>query len=147
MIQITLPLPPKELHAHAKGHWRAKAVATKACRTLAHVETLAIGATPMGRATLSLDIYYPDLRQRDVYNTAQGCKPYIDGLVDAGVIAGDHWQVLSGGHIRPHLDRANPRVVITLEPDSEDQSDIAAIKAAKDEPSKPLSQAIEDMGL
>ena len=122
MIQITLPLPPKELHAHAKGHWGPKKVATKACRTLAHVEARALGlATTMQRVVLSFDFYYPDMIQRDAYNTAQGCKAYVDGIVDAGVMVGDHWQVLSGGHTRGHLDRGNPRVVITIEPDADER--------------------------
>ncbi len=113
-LVLTLPLPPPELHAHAKGHWRAKAKATKTCRTRAHVETLARQWPRFRGVILSINFYFPDMRHRDTLNVVQGVKPYIDGIVDAGVFPGDHWVVLSIGHIRSHLDRDNPRVEISI---------------------------------
>jgi hypothetical protein len=32
-------------------------------------------------------------------NWAQSCKPYIDGIVDAGLIEGDNWQISGIGTI------------------------------------------------
>jgi crossover junction endodeoxyribonuclease RusA len=69
----------------------------------------------MERAVMSIDFYWPTAARRDILNACQGLKPAIDGIVDAGVLPDDNWKVLTIGHIRPHVDRANPRVVLTLE--------------------------------
>lgn len=66
------------------------------------------------RPVLSIDFYWPDRRRRDTLNAVQSIKPYVDGVTDSGAIPDDNWQVLSIGHIRSHLDKTNPRVVLTL---------------------------------
>ncbi len=111
---ITLPLPPADLHAHAKGHWRSKQGPTKQCRERAHAEALLSNADHWGD-TLSLAFYFPDNRRRDLLNASQGCKPYIDGLVDAGWVTDDCWQAMGIGSITGQIDRENPRVEITVE--------------------------------
>ena len=115
---LTLPIPPATLNAHNKGHWRSKSAAVKSCRRLACAETLALRPPSLDRSVLSIDLYWPDLLNRDTFNAVQSCKPYIDGIVDAGVIPDDNWRVMSIGHVRSHLDRENPRVVLTIEPES-----------------------------
>ena len=72
------------------------------------------GVAPMTGATLGIDIYFPNRIHRDVLNLVQSCKPYLDGVVDAGVLPDDSWQYLEVGHIRAHLDKTNPRVVFTF---------------------------------
>lgn len=121
-LRLVLPLPPPELHAHAKGvHWAKKAAATKRLREVAYVEAMGADvAFFMGKAVLSIDFYFPDLIQRDTLNFVQGIKPYIDGIVDAGTLTSDDWRYLSIGHIRAHLDRENPCVVLTVEETKDD---------------------------
>ena len=40
MTAITLPWPPSSLSGHAKGHWRAKYVATRKHRNWARLATM-----------------------------------------------------------------------------------------------------------
>jgi hypothetical protein len=119
-IIIEASLPPKECHAHNKGHWRKKSGPIKEYRKLGHTMAyVALAGYPppkWPRAMISLQFYFPDNIRRDLLNAAQGCKPIIDGIVDAGIMAGDHWQVLSVGRISCDIDKANPRVEITVEP-------------------------------
>lgn len=114
---LELPLPPKELHAHTGGSKWAKIKATKECKGRAYIEALAIKSCwdTLAKSVLSYDFYFPDLIQRDTMNVAASCKPYVDGMVDAGVMADDNWRVMSVGHVRAVLDRENPRVVLTVE--------------------------------
>ena len=39
------------------------------------------------------------LRRRDAANLVQSCKPLVDGVVDSGLISGDHWEVLAIGKV------------------------------------------------
>jgi len=59
--------------------------------------------------------FVPDRRRRDEANLIQSCKPAIDGVVDAGVIEGDHWEKLTTGSVRVSIDKNDPRVVLIFE--------------------------------
>ena len=117
-LTVTLPLPPASLNAHPSGSWRSKAADMKRCRERAMIEAIRVlrsNDVALVRGALSIDVYYPDLRRRDLLNTVQMCKAYIDGaFVDTHVLPDDDWQNMSIGHIRAYVDRANPRVVLTL---------------------------------
>jgi hypothetical protein len=41
----------------------------------------------------------PDRKRRDRANLIQSCKPIIDGICDAGIVEGDHWEVMSIGEV------------------------------------------------
>lgn len=109
---ITLPLDPK-LHAHAKGHWRAKAAATKAARELAKLASL--GKQMLSGPVVADYVFtVPDRRRRDVANMIQACKPYIDGIVDAGIVEGDHWEAMTiGGAVAVLGDKLEVRIRFT----------------------------------
>lgn len=113
-IAITLPFPDPKLHAHNKGHWRTKRQAVKDLRLQGMLAANGKVNKPIESATICYDIYYPAKRKYDLANTVQSCKPAIDGVVDAGVLVDDNWQVLEIGYVRGHLDRKNPRVVVTI---------------------------------
>ena len=126
MVSITLPLPPAALHAHAKGHWRDKTTATRRYREEAYFLALiamkeSCGEIPKAEANepargrLSVAFYWPDNRRRDTLNAIQGLKPAVDGIVDAGVLSDDSWQVLQIGEITAQIDRDKPRVEINVE--------------------------------
>jgi hypothetical protein len=110
-MRIELPFPSSKLHAHAKGHWRSKAEATKTAREIAKLASIK-AAKLSGPVQILYEFYVPDLRQRDEANLIQACKPYIDGIVDAGVCEGDDWQRMSITGVSTVLDRDNPRVVL-----------------------------------
>lgn len=116
-VTIVLPLPDGKLHAHAKGHWRPKAAATKALRELAHglsIQAVGRNRKRWSKAVASICFWWPDNRRRDNLNAAHGLKAAIDGIVDAGVITDDCWQVLTIGGISSGVDRENPRAEITI---------------------------------
>jgi crossover junction endodeoxyribonuclease RusA len=99
MITIVAPIDNR-LHAHAKGHWREKAQATKQARQLAML--LASGGKNRaiaGKCVVDYLFFVPDKRRRDAANLVQSAKPLIDGVVDAKMISGDHWEVLSIGKV------------------------------------------------
>ena len=57
----------------------------------------------------------PDRRRRDAANMIQECKPYIDGIVDSGLISGDHWEVLRIVGVGVFVDKENPGVTLEFE--------------------------------
>lgn len=82
-MQVTLPWPPKQLQAHAKGHWRPKHSATKAYRTTAFWLAKAARLQPNPRAEIRVE-YRPPARWRyDCHSFHQRIKPAIDGIADA----------------------------------------------------------------
>ena len=119
-IVIDLPYPPRALHAHNTGHWRQKAAPTKAYRAIAKLLTRkAMGRTrrKWDRARLSILIRFPDRRRRDILNVCHSLKPAIDGLVDAGLLLDDNWQVLSIGTIHGIVSKGCPGITLTIERD------------------------------
>lgn len=99
MITITCPID-KRLHSHNKGHWREKAVAVKQARQLARLLALdASNRKLAGRCVVDYLFFVPDKRRRDAANLIQSCKPILDGVVDSGLISGDHWEVLAIGKV------------------------------------------------
>lgn len=106
MIIITCPID-KRLHAHNSGNWRQKASAVKQARQLARL--LALGASNRklaGRCVVDYLFFVPDKRRRDAANLIQSCKPILDGVVDSGLISGDHWEVLAIGKVDVVLGKA-----------------------------------------
>ena len=95
MITIELPFP-SAVHSHNKGHWRAKAGPTKAMRQhacLLGCQAIATHGRIVGSFSMAYTLHVPDKRRRDTVNMLQQCKPYLDGIVDSGLIEGDHWQI------------------------------------------------------
>ena len=81
--EITLPWPDKALTPHAKGHWRAKAAATKAARHMAYLVALEaprVECIPDARIFVE---YWPKAYRGDVHNMHGRMKAYIDGIADA----------------------------------------------------------------
>lgn len=81
---IRLPWPDAKLAPHAKGHWRPKAVATKAARSAAFWMARDAGIRDaMPDAELRFTYHPPDNRRRDASNLSAMLKAYIDGVADA----------------------------------------------------------------
>ena len=101
---ITLPIPDNCL-GQTRGNWQKKARISKQMRNDAAL--LAVSLRPLKfrpRALIHYGFYWPDYTQRDEANYIHNCKPYVDGLVDAGLIPGDHWRVLSTDGAHSELD-------------------------------------------
>lgn len=120
MIRFELTLtghPDLTLSGNYRGHSRAKASKIKTLRSLAKLLCLNQRDRPRGwkRATVVYEFYFSDDRKRDEANCIEALKPAIDGCQDAGIIPGDHWQVLSTKGVRSEIDRSNPRAVLIFE--------------------------------
>ncbi len=120
-MRIELPWISSKLHAHAKGHWRSKAEATRDARNHAKFTAMNLLNRKQvsridGPAQVLYRFYVPDMRQRDEANMIQACKPYIDGVVDSGLLLGDHWKVLSTEGVVVELCKEAPRVVLEITP-------------------------------
>jgi hypothetical protein len=113
VISVTLPWVGSSINVHANGNWRAKANATKTNRRVAFLIASSVrGSLPIDKAIINYTFFVPDKRKRDEANMIQACKPYVDGVVDARVIAGDDWERLSTGKVTVVVDRENPRIVL-----------------------------------
>jgi len=117
-ICIELPYPDK-VHSHNKGHWATKTRSVKEMRQAAKLVALDAmnrGAKPIvGKHKISYLFFVKDNRRRDRANMVQQCKAYIDGIVESGLIEGDHWQVSELGAVEVRIDKTAAAVVIQIE--------------------------------
>jgi Holliday junction resolvase RusA-like endonuclease len=123
-VSFDLPLPPKECHQNRSGRttgWRETARVVREARDFACLTSLMQSTYEMcprwRRCSVSLLFRFPDRRRRDLFNYAGACKPYLDGLVDAGVMADDSG--IEWGEISRCIDREHPGVTIKIEPITE----------------------------
>lgn len=96
MLRIELPLPPRELSPNARVHWSVRNRATQEAKDLvvcAVLEQQARGK-PLDHATVKLTFIKPRRGRRDKDNLIAAAKPYMDGLVLAGVIVDDNSDVI-----------------------------------------------------
>ena len=92
MISITIgSLPPAEYSPNSRAHWTKK----RKARVLAYDEVIAL-VNEQGWHGPAIDPAYVtvswgvnDKRRRDTDNFVGRTKPYIDGLVHAGVLVDD----------------------------------------------------------
>ena len=117
-ICIQLPYPDK-VHSHNKGHWSTKTRGVKEMRQTAKLvalEAMNRGAKPIvGKHKISYLFSVKDNRRRDRANMVQQCKAYLDGIVESGLIEGDHWQISELGAVDVRIDKAGAAVVIQIE--------------------------------
>ena len=69
---------------------------------------------PMMKARISYEFLIKDRRKHDVDNLLSACKPFTDGLIDAGVIFYDDLEHLEYGLIRAVYDTRD-ETIITVE--------------------------------
>ena len=69
---------------------------------------------PMMKARISYEFLIKDRRKRDADNLLAACKPFTDGLIDAGVIFYDDIKHLEYGLIRAVYD-GRDEIIITVE--------------------------------
>jgi len=67
-----------------------------------------------GRVLVTYSFFCPDNRRRDEANMVQAMKPTLDGIVDSGLIEGDHWQAMTIYGVFTVVDKENPRVEIRI---------------------------------
>ncbi len=102
-LQIIIDhLPYAELSPNAREHWMVKSQMVRASRE--EIGWLAKSQwhddKPVMRARISYEFHVKDKYYRDLDNLFAMCKPWQDGLVDAGVLFSDNAQHLVIGTIR-----------------------------------------------
>ncbi len=116
-VEIFLPPTDAKLNAHNKGHWRSKLQAVNKRRAYARLMTRSAMnkfniLEKWKRASLSYRFFVPNNIQRDRVNMMQQEKASVDGVVDAGLIVGDHWQVLEIVSCEVIIRKLNPGTVL-----------------------------------
>jgi hypothetical protein len=118
-VRLELPYP-KGITAHNKGRWSDKSKEVANLRLIAKCITLdaiARGQEPVkGPHVINYYFQVPDNRQRDRANMIQQCKALIDGIVDAGGIEGDHWQISWIGAVIVQVTPKKAGVVLQILP-------------------------------
>ena len=118
---IVLPLPNRVLSPNcpvASHRTRMmKARATKAYRAKAEEEAIQqrVETGPWKRAQARLTFYWKDKRRRDIRNAESMMKAAYDGIVDAGVLADDSYDVLTHQPTVFEHDPECPRVEIVID--------------------------------
>ena len=69
-----------------------------------------------GPHVINYTFFVEDMRQRDRANMIQQCKALIDGVVDSGVIEGDHWEISWIGAVEVVYRAKNPGVRLEILP-------------------------------
>ena len=96
-MTLKLPFPVRDLSPNARVHWRKRAAVVAAFReecgwtaVTDYPKSSWNGDWPL-RAPVEATVTFvvPDRRRRDLDNLCAMLKPAWDGLVDAGVLAGD----------------------------------------------------------
>lgn len=117
-VTLELPFPGRGLSPNSRLHWRVKAAAVagyrEACGWIAK-EAMQRLEAPL-EPPVKADILYvlPDGRRRDPDNLLAMLKPAWDGMVDAGLLVDDRWQLLKVGEPRFEQGKKPGMVKVTL---------------------------------
>lgn len=96
-VTVTIPMEPVSAlmpnQLEKNNHWRKRADARRECRQMARYAAMASGMylEPFtGPVHLTLTAFYGYRRVKpDLDATISACKPFIDGIVDAGILVDD----------------------------------------------------------
>ncbi len=118
LVLVLDHLPPAELNPNnlRRLHWTVRSKVTEVAR--AEVGWLAKEqwhrTEPMQRASISYEFHIKTRwKSRDLDNLLSSCKPYTDGLVDAGVLFKDDMAHLEYSSIRG-LPSDSDKTIITV---------------------------------
>ena len=83
-------IPPAILRGNSRGHWRARAAATRDARRIGRVNSRRLqlqGYRIEGPIQVKIESFYKN--KIDLDNLLIGYKPIIDGIADTGIIDDD----------------------------------------------------------
>ena len=104
--------------AQNESKWQGKIRPIADLKLIAKMITLdqmARGQTPIkGPHVINYLFFVPNYLRRDRANMVHLCKAYVDGLVDAGAIEGDHWQISWIGTVEVEIRKGNPGVRLEI---------------------------------
>lgn len=128
---LILPYPdsrllPNRRGQNRKGHWAAHGEVTAIARNAAKMIGLDVKNTyqawrpgrylqPLSRCRLSITWYPKNLQVADYDSMLIACKPFIDGLRDAGLLVNDSPRQIKGVTLSYGApDKENPRTEIEI---------------------------------
>lgn len=123
------------LTMNRRGHWAKDDVARQRwkrwARLMGRIARKQRGAlrTPV---KITVAIYWPDRRRRDIGNYSQTAKAIVDGIVESGFVSDDRDTLVIGPDMRRipwRSDRANCSLVVIIEETSID-AELGAIERA-----------------
>jgi hypothetical protein len=94
-LSVLLPFPSAKLGANSRTHYLHKGRIAKASRRVAHLCGIAamVGlprdSFPLRRYLVAYEFLLPSRHRRDLDNLVGQMKPFLDGLVDCGLLADD----------------------------------------------------------
>ena len=95
VVELDLPMPPRELSPNYRGHYYAVARIRKEYRRDCRVFALMVMRRAKGEYPLAPPVVaevtftFPNRRRRDQDNALASLKSFWDGCVDAGLLADD----------------------------------------------------------
>ncbi len=114
-LTVRLPFPDPKLSPNGRHHYLVKNAAFQAAKDGAVVAIRATGAVVAGREQPIRMIAHfrcPDKRRRDLDNLLASIKPYIDALVQCGVIDDDN--LIEEILLRKTIDRLDPGLTLEV---------------------------------
>lgn len=110
---LELPHERPPLNLNQRLHWAAKHKLTQSLRSTAYILAKGAGIPLMGRVKVTLVWDVPDNRRRDEDNPVPTLKALCDGLVDAGVVVDDTFEMMRKSIEIVHTPRKSAlRIVI-----------------------------------
>jgi hypothetical protein len=114
---IRLPFTGPPLRSNARLHWAEKAKQTRRIRDAAAFAARLCGEVVAPPVTVTLVWTVIDNRRRDTGAASPTLKAALDGIVDAGLLPGDHSTVVVEERCRIEVG-TTPGVRIEIEPAS-----------------------------
>jgi len=118
-LRIELPLPPKELSPNGGKKWnvhKINRITQKAqSDTIALVREQMSRGVPLEQATVTVTFVVPTRARRDLDNLISAAKPYLDGIVKAGVIVDDNWQAIEEVYPPVVYEKGKSMTIIEVE--------------------------------
>ena len=120
MLRLELPLPPKELSPNFGKSWNRHMIAriTQEAQDQAIVavrEQITRGK-PLEHATVTVTFVVPTRGRYDKDNFIAAAKPYMDGLVKAGVIVDDDANHIKTVYPDPVYQKGIRKTIIEVAP-------------------------------
>jgi crossover junction endodeoxyribonuclease RusA len=90
MVVIYLgAIPPQEIRGNSRSHWAKKNRARSDWRESGRAHGMVDCSTLLGSEKISIQFHFHHNRLIDLDNLCIGMKPWVDGLVDKGVVPDD----------------------------------------------------------
>lgn len=118
-IRIDFPSLPKGVSLnHRSESYHPRSKAARAAREEAIAAAAEVGATGRGLAEYDLHLHFflPTRHTRDPMGLVEKAKPWVDGLVQAGVLVDDSWREMTGLHVTHELRPGKPGTAIVILP-------------------------------